>query len=210
MHPLLVLAPGRQSRLFAPLLAAVASFQLDVEPYVVDPGRRWRRALDGLAPLDFVGALVEGSEFQARAFAQTARATEAAQSAAAADLLIVESGNLIADFIQAQALEEMLAHFLPYQARLGWVGEAAPELRRNLALTSDLGEAEVWIYPGGEFPWQQLEPYHYLVALAEPPSEAYGLAAGVLSGKYFLQFQLQVALRRILGISLPIEAFLMD
>lgn len=210
MRPLAVFAPGKQSRLFAPLLAAVTSFHIDVEPYVVDPRRRWRRALDGLAPLDFVGALVEGRQFQARALTLADSATQAAQSAGAADILAVRWGQVEADFIQARALQEMLAHFLPYQARLGWIGEAAPELKQDLALTSDLAEAEVWIYPGGEFPLLQLEPYHYLVALAEPPPEVFGLAAGVLSSKYFIQFQLHLALRQLLGLGLPLEAFLVD
>ncbi len=89
----------------------------------------------------------------------------------------------------------------------------APPVRGALAVGAGevralAAEADLVIYAGGPLPAGALAPYHTLLALAPVAPEVVDAVETVLGPEVFRAHRLALAVRELVGLSLPPEAFL--
>jgi len=94
-----------------------------------------------------------------------------------------------------------------------FLAQLSPVVRGDVAVRPDevravAARADLLIYAGGKLPLEALAPYHTLLALAPVPPEAADLVEAVLGPEHYRAEWLSLAVREILGINLPADAFL--
>ncbi len=94
-----------------------------------------------------------------------------------------------------------------------FLGRLSPAVRGEVAVRPDevravAARADLVIYAGGGLPLDALAPYHTLLALAPVPPEAADLVEAVVGPERYHAEWLALAIREILGIALPADAFL--
>lgn len=128
---MLALLHQRSSQWQPAILGALQGLHLPLQLHPAQPAGLLPQAVAGLAPLGFLGALIEDPDLQREAAELVQHLEPEARLAGRTDLLVVERLGLRAYYLEPLALSAILDEFFVGQA-LVWVGKPRLEMVQGL------------------------------------------------------------------------------